>query len=66
MGVLNMLFSRKRIFAGKSRLQSEPFCPCLTNASGYQSLLRNSLSFESNLGGASRPRPSVRDGKRRV
>ncbi len=61
-----MFFSQKRIFAGKSRLQSEPFCPCLTNASGYQSLQRNSVSFDTQPERASRPRPSVRDGKRNV
>lgn len=32
-----MYGSQKRIFAGKSNLQSEPFCPYITNESGYLS-----------------------------
>ena len=36
-----MFTSQKRIFAGKSNLQAEPFCPYLTNDSGRMSLKRS-------------------------
>jgi hypothetical protein len=33
--------SEKRIFAGKQRLHGEPFCPFVTNDTGYQALRHN-------------------------
>ena len=47
-----MFASQKRIFAGKSSLSSEPFCPYLTNESGRMSLKR-SLAKPSSYPGAS-------------
>ncbi|MBQ9000856.1 MAG: hypothetical protein IJ087_03280 [Eggerthellaceae bacterium] len=47
-----MFASQKRIFAGKSNLSAEPFCPYLTNESGRMSLKR-SLSRPSNYSGVS-------------
>lgn len=32
-----MASPQKRIFAGKANLQPEPFCPYITNESGYLS-----------------------------
>ena len=37
-----MLFSRKSIFAGKRNLEPVPFCPYLSNESGYASIRRSS------------------------
>lgn len=36
-----MLGSGKRVFAGKPRLHSEPFCPFVTDDTGYQELRRS-------------------------
>ena len=36
-----MFGSDRRIFAGKQRLHGEPFCPFLTNDTGYQALQRS-------------------------
>ena len=60
-----MFSTSKRIFAGKPSLQSEPFCPYITNDSGRASLFR---SFYSNYSAGASPhaRPSLRDGKHRV
>lgn len=39
---LAVLFGpEKRVFAGKQRLHAEPFCPFLTNETGYQALLQD-------------------------
>lgn len=47
-----MFSSHKRIFAGKSSLSAEPFCPYLTNDSGRMSLKR-SFAKPSHFPGAS-------------
>ena len=39
-GLRTMLGSGKRVFAGKPRLHSEPFCPFMTDDTGYQELRR--------------------------
>ena len=56
-----MLF-RKRIFAGKPSLQPEPFCPYLSNESGYLSL-RQKFGLTATSGRARQPRPTPRGGK---
>ena len=61
-----MFSSQKRIFAGKSNLRSEPFCPYYTDTNGHMSLQRNSLSFDDQPCDTPRTRPSIRDGKHRV
>ena len=60
-----MFSMNKRIFAGKSSLQAEPFCPYITDASGRASLFRH---FNSNYstGAAPNVRLSFRDGKHRL
>ena len=40
-----MFSQNKLIFAGKRNLTPRPFCPILTNQSGYESLARNNLSI---------------------
>ena len=45
-----MFSTRKRIFAGKGDLRAEPFCPVLSNKSGYHAL--------GKFANASRPIPS--------
>ena len=47
-----MFTSQKRIFAGKSNLYAEPFCPYLTNDSGRMSLKR-SFAKPNNFSGVS-------------
>ena len=55
---------QKAIFAGKSNLQPEPFCPFLSNQSGYTSLHKRSFGIvDRRSGAASRRRPSLRGGK---
>lgn len=39
-----MLGSRKNIFAGKQRIYEEPFCPFVTNDTGYSELFRKRSS----------------------
>lgn len=57
---------QKRIFAGKGNLRTEPFCPYLSNESGYLSLRRNSLGSLFRSDQPHSVRPSVRDGKTRA
>ena len=59
-----MFSSQKRIFAGKSNLQAEPFCPYLTNESGYLSLRRAAIGAFTRSDQPHHVRPSIRDGKR--
>ena len=40
-GLREMFGSGKRVFAGKQRLRNEPFCPFVTNDTGYQELRRS-------------------------
>lgn len=40
-GIREMFGADKRIFAGKQRLHNEPFCPFVTNDTGYQALRHN-------------------------
>ena len=40
-GLRELFGSEKRIFAGKQRLHKEPFCPVVTNDTGYQALRHN-------------------------
>ena len=54
---------RKRIFAGKQSLRTEPFCPYLSNENGYLSLRKQPLFAYRRPSGACQPRPSVRDGR---
>lgn len=62
-GTVQMFSLHKRVFAGKTNLQTEPFSPLLTNASGRMSLQRSYASRnQSNV--TPRVRPSIRDGKR--
>ena len=59
-----MFSARRTIFAGKQNLQPEPFCPYLSNSSGYLSLSRNGFGTASNRSKShNRPRPSLRGGK---
>ncbi len=59
-----MFSSQKRIFAGKQRLQPEPFCPYITDSSGRSSLKR-SFSRRMASGSQATVRFGHRDGKRR-
>lgn len=61
-----MFTSQKRVFAGKQNLHAEPFCPIMSNESGFLNL-RKAFSF-ANQGssGACQPRPSIRGGKSRT
>lgn len=61
-----MFSTQKRVFAGKHNLQPEPFCPYLTNESGYLSLRRKSSGIFPWSGQPQNVRPSVRGGKARV
>ena len=61
-----MFFQQKRLFAGKQKLQYEPFCPCMSNESGFLSLRNNSAYASNRSGTAFKPRPVYRDGKRNV
>ena len=61
-----MFSTQKRVFAGKQNLQAEPFCPFLSDQSGYLSLRRKSLGFFTTSGQPHNARPSIRDGKHRV
>jgi len=59
-----MFSARKTIFAGKTNLQPEPFCPYISNPSGYSSLYRSiSESAYSWSRAPQKPRPSLRGGK---
>ncbi|MBE6471074.1 MAG: hypothetical protein E7000_05120 [Coriobacteriaceae bacterium] len=40
-GIFGLFGSEKKIFAGKQRLHGEPFCPFVTNDTGYQALRAN-------------------------
>ena len=40
-GFREMFGAQRRIFAGKQRLHEEPFCPFVTNDTGYQALRHN-------------------------
>ncbi len=58
-----MLELNRKLFAGKTRLQPEPFCPFITNERGRMSLLREIAHNRS--GQPQTSRPSIRDGKAR-
>ena len=60
-----MFSMRKRIFAGKSNLQSEPFCPYLTDEGGRLSLQRT-LTSHNRAGATPHARAYQGDGKHRV
>ena len=61
-----MFSTQKRVFAGKTNLRTEPFCPYLSDESGFLSLRRKpSVAFFRS----EQPhtvRPSIHDGKTRV
>lgn len=61
-----MFSAQKRIFAGKGNLHAEPFCPFLSDESGFVSLRRNALGDFFRSGQPLNSRPSIRDGKTRV
>lgn len=61
-----MFSGRKRIFAGKQNLQPEPFCPIISNQSGYLSLYQSSNYHQFRPSHINEPRPTARDGKHRV
>ncbi len=61
-----MFSAQKRIFAGKGNLQTEPFCPYLTNESGFTSLKRSPLGSFFRSGQPLNTRPSVRGGNTRA
>lgn len=59
-----MFSARKTIFAGKTNLQPEPFCPYISDSNGYISLYRSLPDPAYNWSRApQKPRPSLRDGK---
>ncbi len=58
-----MFGTHKRVFAGKSSLFAEPFCPYLTNEDGYSSLRRTVLRNFLRPNQPHDIRPSIRDGK---
>ena len=49
-GFMDMFGSDRRIFAGKQRLHGEPFCPFLTNDTGYQALQHSRTTLPPNSG----------------
>ena len=59
-----MFSSNKRIFAGKQSLKPQPFCPYISNESGYLSLQNNGFMPATRSGNAFKPRPVYRDEKR--
>ena len=61
-----MFASQKRIFAGKSNLSAEPFCPYLTNESGRMSLKRSLAKPSSYLGASPHAHLFLTGGKSRV
>ncbi len=58
-----MFSPNKRIFIGKSGLHAEPFCPFLSNETGFLSLKKHLGTSNHRPSGACQPRPSIRDGK---
>lgn len=58
-----MFGSQKRIFAGKSSLQSEPFCPYITNESGYLSQIHRFNKHNQGIAFSRRSRFFFGDGK---
>ena len=61
-----MFLSQKRIFAGKSTLHQEPFCPVLTDEGGLISLRKAFPGFTDRAGDAPNIKPSARDGNHRI
>ena len=57
-----MFSSHKRIFAGKGNLHAEPFCPCITNDTGFFELKRhaNTNRRPSGSGGFTQAEPTIR------
>lgn len=43
--------SKRRIFSGKHRLHEEPFCPVVSDDTGYHSLFRNRNATFANPAG---------------
>lgn len=58
-----MLSSQKRIFAGKQGLHAEPFCPYISNDTGYSSLRRSFENIFTRPGQPPQSRPSLRSGR---
>lgn len=61
-----MFSMQKRVFAGKQNLRTEPFCPYLSDESGYLSLRRKPSGAFFRPDQPHSVRPSIRDGKTRV
>ena len=57
---------QKRIFAGKSSLHAEPFCPYLTNDSGRMSLKRSFSKLNQFSGAAAGAHTFFNGGKSRT
>lgn len=59
-----MLGSNRRIFAGKGNLRTEPFCPFITNETGYSVLRRIAQTDtgrqSSSFGGHFQAEPTFR------
>ena len=60
-----MALLNKRIFAGKSRLQPEPFCPFISDKGGYVSLKKTFDTF-SKPSQPRQARPKQRGGKSQI
>lgn len=58
-----MFGSQKHIFSGKSKLQSEPFCPYITNESGYLSQMSRFKKHNAGIASSRRSRSFFGDGK---
>ena len=56
-----MFSARKRVFAGKGKLHAKPFCPIITDESGYEGLARALRTISPTK--MSPNKPTRRDGR---